>query len=570
MMDAARTIQVAALIVLFSVSSLPASAASWSITASADTGGMISPSGDVEVTEGGDVTFIIGDQTGYDGASLMVHHGSTNVVDPGTMFESWTNGYSFLNVVTNHAIRILTTPEPRTLVVSQLTPLGNPLPNGSNTYDFAQSITCRISTSENILNTTTSRHYCSYIGGGSSPSGNGTNTTFIIRGATTSSVSTLTWNWRLQHWLGSVATGEAGFARNDGVVTVESSWWDTNAVISIRAWPNGAESGHWKFARWQDDSSTNGCVITSNECSVPMGQPHTNIAAYFEYLPLVGTNRSLVVVSEYGRTFPPEGTYSVADGSNVECSVTNQLITVTDNVERVACHGWRGSGRVPASGMGTNTPVLKITEDSSIEWQWEREFFLSVAGCSNGFVTLPDGWYLAGSCVCITAVAHEGYAFNRWTGNVPAEHEAINPLVFTNDQARAIVASFSTSTICGTPVKWLQMHGLAIGDCNQADLVDPDGDLMQTWREYVADTDPTNNSSSFRITGIFQDSRGVRIDWKGGQNAWQYLEYRSDLASTAEQWCCVFTNAPPTSLTTNEVHNGTTNEQLFYRIRTTR
>jgi hypothetical protein len=64
----------------------------------------------------------------------------------------------------------------------------------------------------------------------------------------------------------------------------------------------------------------------------------------------------------------------------------------------------------------------------------------------------------------------------------------------------------------------------------------------------------------------------VRIEWKGGREALQFLERRSalDLASSSEPWTVVFTNRPPTAPQTNVLDTLSSGEARFYRLRAIR
>jgi len=96
---------------------------------------------------------------------------------------------------------------------------------------------------------------------------------------------------------------------------------------------------------------------------------------------------------------------------------------------------------------------------------------------------------------------------------------------------------------------------------------DPDGDGHLTWEEYIADTIPTDGQSYLGITGLVHTVDGIQVMWKGGTNVWQRLESREDLMATNAPWVAVFTNPPPTSGTTNYLHQGTTNRVLYYRLK---
>jgi parallel beta-helix repeat protein len=99
---------------------------------------------------------------------------------------------------------------------------------------------------------------------------------------------------------------------------------------------------------------------------------------------------------------------------------------------------------------------------------------------------------------------------------------------------------------------------------------DPDSDVLRNLGEYVADTDPQDASSVLSILGLDLQAGGVRLDWKGGQRAWQYLECRSNFTSTADQWTAIFAMPPPTPITNAIIDLGATNTILFYRVRVQR
>ena len=97
------------------------------------------------------------------------------------------------------------------------------------------------------------------------------------------------------------------------------------------------------------------------------------------------------------------------------------------------------------------------------------------------------------------------------------------------------------------------------------------GSRMSNLEKYLADLNPTNPLSVLAVTGVQWLPQGVKVDWEGGQAVRQYVESKSDLGNTNEPWTPVFTNLPPTAITTNVTVNvGTTNRAGFYRIRVER
>jgi hypothetical protein len=98
-------------------------------------------------------------------------------------------------------------------------------------------------------------------------------------------------------------------------------------------------------------------------------------------------------------------------------------------------------------------------------------------------------------------------------------------------------------------------------------LADTDGDNATDGNELVADTDPLDADSVLTFLDLRPEAGGIRLDWKGGREAWQFLEIRESLATTGETWTAIYGIPPPTPLTNAVIDFGATNRTLFYRIR---
>jgi len=126
-------------------------------------------------------------------------------------------------------------------------------------------------------------------------------------------------------------------------------------------------------------------------------------------------------------------------------------------------------------------------------------------------------------------------------------------------------------TPMGIPVPWLIRHGLTDNAPEVEELLDFDGDGMLNWQEYVSDTDPTNEESVLSILNVVRDGNTLRVEWKGGQWARQYVEACGDLNSTGDAWRSVHTNdVLPTTITNLFTDLVGTNTLIFYRIKAER
>jgi len=79
-------------------------------------------------------------------------------------------------------------------------------------------------------------------------------------------------------------------------------------------------------------------------------------------------NCVLLVMSEYGNPFPPNGFTTFNKGEKVVCKVEKEI--PINEMEKVICTGYEGTGSVRAGN--TNQINFVITDDSKIIWKWEK------------------------------------------------------------------------------------------------------------------------------------------------------------------------------------------------------
>jgi len=95
--------------------------------------------------------------------------------------------------------------------------------------------------------------------------------------------------------------------------------------------------------------------------------------------------------------------------------------------------------------------------------------------------------------------------------------------------------------------------------------LDADGDFFSNLDEYSADTDPQDAGSLLRVTFIGEERGGRRVEWQGGVNAWQTIERSAGLGVEAD-WKLLWYTEPPTPVS-NAVIVFQSAERQFYRVR---
>jgi len=95
---------------------------------------------------------------------------------------------------------------------------------------------------------------------------------------------------------------------------------------------------------------------------------------------------------------------------------------------------------------------------------------------------------------------------------------------------------------------------------------DYDGDGLSNDEEGIAGTDVTDPDSRLAFISILATG-ATELVWIGGTQTRQFVEMKTDLASTTEQWVVIHTNEPPTPITNALALPGAPAPTRFYRIR---
>ncbi|MDZ7815434.1 MAG: CFI-box-CTERM domain-containing protein [Planctomycetota bacterium] len=133
--------------------------------------------------------------------------------------------------------------------------------------------------------------------------------------------------------------------------------------------------------------------------------------------------RRLTVSSDHGSP-SPDGTTELEKGDTVGASAPLHISYPQYPERRYLCVGWEGTGSVPVYGQG-NSLTFTIYRSSSIFWQWQVEYRVSISSTNNFGSPTPSGdvYFLKGSKVTFSANKVEStgdpqqrYALFQWSG----------------------------------------------------------------------------------------------------------------------------------------------------------
>lgn len=198
---------------------------------------------------------------------------------------------------------------------------------------------------------------------------------------------------------------------NKNLGTTSSSvgidWINADSTLNINTTAPGLNSSQEQYVLlgWigTGSGSYNG---TDNQGSITMNGPINETVTWeHEYY--------LTVNSAYGSPTVSSGWVEV--GTPIFLSVTPPN-PGTDT--RQVCTGWNGTGSVPASGTNTSAN-MSITQPSTITWNWETQYFVSVETDPAGLspqpnMSSPGPWYDEGTVLTCTAQNVSGKVFDHW------------------------------------------------------------------------------------------------------------------------------------------------------------
>ena len=278
---------------------------------------------------------------------------------------------------------------------------------------------------------------------------------------------------------------------------------------------------------------------------------------------------TLTIVSAHGIPVQPVGVYT----NMADIILTNTVSSPdTQGMTQHVCIGWTMMGNEPQSGITTSC-VMTVTNDATLTWQWNTNYWLDTEFGPHGTVDVADSWQPAGVTVTITATADPYYHFTNWMGDVSGDDVYANPFDLLIDLPKSVTAHFGENMASNnTPEWWLASYGWT-NDFDQAAMDDQDEDGLFTWEERIAGTVPTNSESVLVMAdfGLAYNTGneviGHIINWHSVSGRLYAIEYSADLINDSFAVLDGATNIPATpdfNVYTNTQHIG--DSGMFYRI----
>lgn len=166
------------------------------------------------------------------------------------------------------------------------------------------------------------------------------------------------------------------------------------------------------------------------------------------------------VPDDYGEASPDYGDLgAIATGSNFICSVSASFSNA--NVRGI-CMGYNvatndGEALEEAwgaymSGTGNTLAYSHPGLMARLAWNFGCEYLVSVTPVYGGSCSVTSQWYEADASVSITATPSEGFAFTRWSGDVPASIADVtqSSISFACDRPYALVPVFNAAYYVAT------------------------------------------------------------------------------------------------------------------------
>lgn len=226
-------------------------------------------------------------------------------------------------------------------------------------------------------------------------------------------------------------------------------------------------------------------------------------------------------------------------------------------------------GRVHSYNNCFNAPGNNYCARAALESQvfLEKNYFENVDTPWEKFIT-------TGATGLVSAVSN---VFVNVTGQTDPGTDTVFsvPYIYTPDDTGGLPASVTNNAGAGqlgpggSAFEQWQLLYFACTTCPQATATaDPDGDGFTNLQEFQVGTDPTDSTSSFRITAITREGNDIRVAWMTGPGKTNALQASSGISFTKNFTdVVVITNTTSTITNATDFGGATNISSRFYRVR---
>ena len=358
--------------------------------------------------------------------------------------------------------------------------------------------------------------------------------------------------------VGSQGGGAGGSILNNCIITNNRAGNGGGAIGGLLTNCVLAGNSAWKWGGGAWSSQLNHCLLTNNSATSGGG-------AYMS---------TLINCVLSGNVVAPTNYYG--GGGAWNCSLFDCLLT---------------SNSAPTGGGAANSGLYNCTVvGNSASDEGGGVFLAGIYNCIVYYNTAPTNPSVAlsrGNYSCLNSMPPDFPGYNnlsnaplfvdpangnyRLQTNSPCINAGNNAYVsVTNDLDGNLRISGGTVDIGACEFQnpasvisyaWLQQYGLT--NNGPADYADTDGDGVNNWQEYLADTSPLDANDYFHITSYARDGTYNTLWWTSKTTRLYSVERCETLDSTSS-WETIITNATPGW---NNVGFDNTGSRYFYRIR---
>lgn len=146
---------------------------------------------------------------------------------------------------------------------------------------------------------------------------------------------------------------------------------------------------------------------------------------------------------------PTYGMRPLPAGGALSLSAPGGAVSISTGA-RATCTGWKLfevdpatlSRRLVSSGAGNSVQVEGSDAWQELEWQWKREYRVTLEQPSQGSISASAEWVEDGGSVALGVTPPPGYGFSRWTGIADERKARTEDAVVTVDGPATIGVQF--------------------------------------------------------------------------------------------------------------------------------